>query len=167
MKWFIATSCVALLSFSITAFAQSNQYYSNQYSNNTKSYQQKDERVFVFYPRKNKWEAYQNGRKIKSGVANGGAPGGHETPTGVYHIYSKKGVNHVSSQYPIYSNGSRGGSQMPYAMHFTKSGHAIHGSPGVTRTNSSHGCIRVQTAYAKWLNESFMTSSTKVIVYPY
>ncbi|HLB56492.1 MAG TPA: L,D-transpeptidase [Coxiellaceae bacterium] len=165
MKLFIAICSATLLSFSISALAQSNQSYSKQYSKNP-SAQVKAEKVFIFDPRTKKWAAYQNGKKVGSGPANGGKPGYH-TPRGTFHIYSKKGPNHVSSKYPVYSNGSRGGAKMPYAMHFTKAGHAIHGSPTISNQNSSHGCIRVKTSAAKWLNESFMTRNTKVIVYPY
>jgi lipoprotein-anchoring transpeptidase ErfK/SrfK len=176
MRHLLTTTCCAALLFSMATFAQSYQPQTNTYVKNGMTYIVKDgvtyrtrgERMFVFEPRHNYWAAYEDGHKVASGVANGGTPDGeHETPTGVFHIYDKKGVNYVSSKYPINPDGSRGGAQMPYAMHFTKSGHAIHGSPGVSRTNSSHGCIRVQTAYAKWLNESFMTPSTKVVVYPY
>jgi len=137
-----------------------------QASYSDSKYRMQNQKVFVFYPRELRWVAYENGRKIKSGVANGGKPG-YKTPSGVFYIYSKNGVNHVSSKYPLNSNGTRGGAKMPYAMHFTKAGHAIHGSPQISNQNSSHGCIRVKTKYAKWLNEEFMTRNTKVIVYPY
>lgn len=127
----------------------------------------KIQRYFVFDPHRNYWVAYENNREIRSGIGNGGAPGGHETPMGVYRILDKKGPNYRSHQYPINPDGTRGGAEMPYAMHFTNSGHAIHGSPGISKQNTSHGCIRVKMGDAKWLNEYFMTPGSKVIVYRY
>lgn len=154
MKWSVALSAM-VLSCSIDAGAQ-------QYDNSSP----KEERYFIFDPNSQKWAAFVNGRKVASGPANGGGPG-LETPSGTFHIYTKKGPGYLSNQYPINPDGSRGGAQMPYAMHFTKSGHAIHGAPSLSRYNSTHGCIRVKTSAAKWLNESFMTPSTKIVVYPY
>ena len=155
MKWFIILSAI-LLSYSVAATAQSYQYQSNQ----------KDERYFVFDPNEGKWTAYLNGHKVASGRANGGRPG-LKTPSGTFHIYTKKGPDYLSSKYPINPDGTRGGAPMPYAMHFTNSGHAIHGAPSLSRDNSTHGCIRVKTSSAKWLSEKFMTPSTKIVVYSY
>src|SRR3990167_743565 len=58
MKLFIAICSATLLSFSISALAQSNQSYSKQYSKNP-SAQVKAEKVFIFDPRT------KNGRPIK------------------------------------------------------------------------------------------------------
>lgn len=160
MKFFIPT-VLAILTLSTSAIAQYDQSYTKN-----KPHLIKVEKVFIFSPHDKYWAAYVNGRKIRDGIANGGKPG-YRTPTGVFHVMSRKNVYYVSSRYPINRDGTRGGAFMPYAMHFTKSGHAIHGSPEISNQNSSHGCIRVKTAAAKWLNESFMTPGTKVIVYPY
>lgn len=160
MKFFIA-AILGVLTLSSTALAQYDQSTAKK-----KSHFLKVEKVFVFSPHNKYWAAYINGKKIRDGVANGGKPG-YRTPTGVFYVMSKKGVHYVSSRYPINANGTRGGAFMPYAMHFTKNGHAIHGSPEISNQNSSHGCIRVKTAAAKWLSESFITHGTKVVVYPY
>lgn len=159
MKWLTGLLVIFLL-YSVAATAQSYQ------QNGTRYAPVKEERYFVFDPKTEKWTAFINGRKVASGPANGGRPG-LETPEGVYHIHSKMGPDYRSSRYPINPDGTRGGAQMPYAMHFTGSGHAIHGAPSLSRDNSTHGCIRVTTSAAKWLSESFITPNTKVIVYSY
>ena len=63
---------------------------------------------------------------------------------------------------------------MPYCMYFHK-GVALHGSEDIPGYRASHGCIRMFTRDAKWLNENFVESSnaernhnlgTKVVVRP-
>jgi lipoprotein-anchoring transpeptidase ErfK/SrfK len=157
---------IGLAIIGLSTIATTNAYQSH-YSQNYYQPVQKIQRFFVFDPHRNHWAAYENNRKIRSGVANGGAPYGHETPTGVYRILDKKGPGYRSNEYPINPDGTRGGAQMPYAMHFTNSGHAIHGSPGISRQNTSHGCIRVKLDDARWLNEYFMIPGSKVVVYNY
>ncbi len=121
------------------------------------------ERIVVFSPRYKEWAAYDaDGYKVASGVANGGKPG-HRTPAGSYRIYNKAGPGHVSSKYPK----PTGGAPMPYAMHFTKAGHAIHGSPEISNVNGSHGCVRVKTTAAKWLSSYFVKPGTKLVVHSY
>lgn len=127
-------------------------------------------RVFVFDPRHHAWAVYdENGKRIRQGRASGGSEycpdlrRACKTPAGTYRIYSKKGVDCVSSKFPLKT---RGGALMPYCMHF-HGGYAIHGVPKMTRGNESHGCIRVKTNDAKWLNQKFMHIGTKVVVLPY
>lgn len=121
------------------------------------------QKTFVFNPRDKEWAAYDaQGYRVSYGVANGGM-NGYRTPAGTYYVYNKAGPNHVSSKYPA----PNGGAPMPYAMHFTKSGHAIHGSPYISNTNGSHGCIRVKTSAAAWLSKNFITNGTKVVVQSY
>jgi hypothetical protein len=71
------------------------------------------------------------------------------TPRGIFSIHSKGGPGCVSSKYPV----GRGGAPMPYCMFFYK-GFAMHGSflPGY---HASHGCIRMFTEDARWLNRHF------------
>lgn len=121
------------------------------------------QKTFVFSPRDREWAAYDaEGYRVSSGIANGGM-NGHRTPAGTYRIYNMAGPNHVSSKYPA----PNGGAPMPYAMHFTKAGHAIHGSPYISNVNGSHGCIRVKTSAAAWLSKNFITPGTKVVVQSY
>ncbi len=112
------------------------------------------------------WAAYDpNGSLIKWGPISGGkscAKGGCKSLYGTYNFYRKQGSACVSSKYPL----PRGGAPMPYCMHF-KGGYAMHGSPTVPGYHASHGCIRMFTDDAKWLNQYFVDlGSTKVRILP-
>lgn len=127
------------------------------------------ERAFVFDPRNYTWAAYdKDGYRVAGGIANGGADYCHDvkrpcrTPTGIFRIYHKKSSDCVSSKYPL----NNPGAPMPYCMFFND-GVAIHGSYTMQRSNSSHGCIRVQTKAAQWLHQYFIRYGTKVIVLDY
>ncbi|MCS5711641.1 L,D-transpeptidase family protein [Candidatus Berkiella aquae] len=105
------------------------------------------------------WAAYDSdGTLVKWGPISGGKSS--STITGTFTFYRKQGNGCVSSKYPI----PRGGAPMPYCMHF-KGPYAMHGSPTVPGFHASHGCVRLFTDDAKWLNENFVdTGSTKVRV---
>ena len=82
------------------------------------------------------------------------------TPTGSYAIYTKQGAGCKSTKYPV----GRGGAPMPYCMFFN-GGFAMHGSPTVPGYNDSHGCVRLFTDDAKWLNQEFSDGDyVKVII---
>lgn len=81
------------------------------------------------------------------------------TPAGAFTIYRKQGGNCVSKQFPV----GEGGSPMPWCMFFHE-GYAMHGSYQVPGFNASHGCIRMFTQDAWWLNNNFASQGTKVIV---
>jgi len=91
------------------------------------------------------------------------------TLTGIFRVFSKENVRCVSDVFPI----GKGGAKMPYCMYFHK-GFALHGSDDIPGQRASHGCVRMFTIDAKWLNENFMELSsernnftgTKVIVRP-
>ncbi len=83
------------------------------------------------------------------------------TVVGSFKIVRKKGEDCESSKFPL----PDGGAEMPYCMHFHK-GYAIHGAqlPGF---HASHGCVRLFTEDAKWLNKHFVSvgaKGTRVIV---
>jgi len=83
------------------------------------------------------------------------------TPVGSYIIYRKSDSDCVSSIYPITDGG---GAPMPYCMFF-HGGYALHGSPVLPGYHDSHGCIRMFTNDARWLNEEFIgINKTKVII---
>lgn len=105
------------------------------------------------------WAAYDpNGTLVNWGPISGGKSS--STITGTFTFYRKQGGGCVSSKYPI----PRGGAPMPYCMHF-KGGYAMHGSPTVPGFHASHGCVRLFTDDAKWLNQNFVdTGSTKVMI---
>lgn len=84
------------------------------------------------------------------------------TPRGTFKIYTKQGPGCFSTKYPI----PNGGSPMPYCMFF-KGGYAMHGGvlPG---HHASHGCVRLFTEDAQWLNKNFVSTGrsngTRVII---
>lgn len=89
------------------------------------------------------------------------------TMTGVFYFFSKENEKCRSNVYPI----GRGGAKMPYCMYFHK-GFALHGSDDIPGHRASHGCVRLFTKDALWLNHEFVETSkgdslgTKVIVRP-
>ena len=124
--------------------------------------------TFVYNPRSLQWKASRNGKVVRTGYGSGGR--GYckdirrscRTPTGTYRVMSKRGADCRSTRYPV----GRGGAPMPYCMFFSKY-YAIHGSPDVPNYNASHGCIRVKTYDARWLNQNFINVGTTVVVKPY
>lgn len=81
------------------------------------------------------------------------------SPRGTFHIYTKQDGECVSTKFPV----GRGGAPMPYCMFF-HGGFALHGSPEVPGYNASHGCIRMFTIDAKWLNQEFTDGESHVTV---
>lgn len=87
------------------------------------------------------------------------------TITGIFHIYWKKDKECDSELYD--------GAPMPYCMFFHK-GFALHGSNDIPGNRASHGCVRMFTKDAKWLNTEFIElaneekniAGTKVIILP-
>ncbi len=129
-------------------------------------------RTFVFSPVLHRFAAYdEDGYLVTSGMANGGAPHCQnnpkrscETPVGVFNIYRIGTRYCVSTEY-MGPNGKR--AHMPYCMYFQRQGDAIHGSPGISNINGSHGCIRVKNKAAEWLWRYFIKIGARVIVLPY
>lgn len=87
---------------------------------------------------------------------------------GTFQVYTKEGAGCKSKKFPI----GKGGAPMPYCMYFN-GGYALHGSPEVPGYNASHGCIRMFTEDAQWLNTQFVDlpgsghRGTQVIIRPY
>lgn len=78
------------------------------------------------------------------------------TLTGIYRVFSKENEKCVSDVFPI----GKGGAKMPFCMFFHK-GFALHGSPDIPGVRASHGCVRMFTQDAKWLNENFVELSSE------
>jgi L,D-transpeptidase ErfK/SrfK len=104
------------------------------------------------------WGAYSHdGRLVRWGPISGGKDycpdvrRGCRTPVGRFAIYHKQGPGCISTKFPI----PRGGAPMPYCMFFHK-GYALHGSPVVPGYHASHGCVRMFTQDARWLNQDFI-----------
>lgn len=114
------------------------------------------------------WGAYSPGGSLVNwGPVSGGkgwCPDIHShchTPIGHYAIYAKGGSGCKSKKFPV----GKGGAPMPYCMFF-KGGFALHGSPIVPGYHASHGCVRLFTEDARWLNQQFIDTGggTSVIV---
>lgn len=125
---------------------------------------------FVFDPKVAAWAAYDaDGQRVMTGSASGGKDFCEDinkpcrTVTGNFRVYSKRGIDCKSGEYPIQTDG---GAKMPYCMYFYR-GFTIHAAYEVPPFNSSHGCIRVLPSAAKWLNEEFIDIGTQVIVLSY
>jgi hypothetical protein len=122
------------------------------------------------------WGAYdQGGKLVKWGPISSGidrcpdAARSCRTMTGIFRFFSKENERCRSNVYPI----GRGGAKMPFCMYFHK-GFALHGSPDIPGYRASHGCVRMFTRDAEWLNHNFVELSnesnhylgTKVVVRP-
>ena len=113
------------------------------------------------------WGAYnESGDLVRWGPASGGRDycpdigRGCRTVTGRFTVYARQGSGCRSSVYPR----PHGGAPMPYCMYFHK-GYALHGSATVPGYNASHGCVRLFTEDAQWLNQDFVEPGhTKVII---
>lgn len=112
------------------------------------------------------WGAYDaKGDLLNWGPVSGGkdyCPDIHhgcKTPKGTFSVYRKQGEGCISSKFPR----PHGGAHMPYCMHF-QGGYAMHGSAVVPGSNASHGCVRMFTEDAKWLNQDFVNIGSKVVI---
>jgi hypothetical protein len=116
------------------------------------------------------WAAYdKNGNQVLWGPISSGKDYCPDigkrciTQTGEFRFFNKQGDSCRSRTF--------GGAKMPYCMFFYK-GFAMHGSHDIPGRRASHGCIRMFTRDAKWLNREFVEIShdgnnqrgTKVIV---
>ncbi len=108
------------------------------------------------------WGAYDSeGNLVNSGHVSGGksfCPDINKkckTVTGTFKVYEKRGSNCKSKIFPV----GKGGAPMPYCMFFHE-GYAMHGSNAVPNYNASHGCVRMSSADAQWLNQNFVNVGT-------
>lgn len=75
-----------------------------------------------------------------------------KTITGMFYVFNRDDLKCESSAFPV----GEGGAKMPYCMFFYR-GYALHGSDEVPGYRDSHGCVRLFTRDAKWLNHHFIT----------
>ncbi|MDX1836847.1 L,D-transpeptidase [Legionella taurinensis] len=108
------------------------------------------------------WAAYDEDGEllwwgpISSGTDHcSGVIGGCSTPTGSFRIIRKQDIDCISTAFPRRADGNNGGAEMPFCMHFFR-GYALHGSETVPGYRASHGCVRMFTEDARWLNEEFV-----------
>lgn len=107
-----------------------------------------------------KWGPISSGRDKCSDSANS-----CRTLTGIFRVFSKENEHCRSNTFD--------GAHMPYCMYFHK-GFALHGSADIPGYRASHGCVRMFTDDAKWLNHEFVDAGndnngwlgTKVTVLP-
>lgn len=133
-------------------------------------------KVIIYDPAVYAWGAYDaDGNLVKWGPASSGkayCPDVHRgcrTPHGTFAVYDKNDAGCKSKIFPV----GKGGAPMPYCMYF-HGGYALHGSPEVPGYHASHGCVRIYTEDARWLNHEFIdlpgengSRGTMVIVRPY
>lgn len=120
------------------------------------------EKTIYVSQKKLAWAAYdENGElvwwgPISSGISHcRGVLGGCTTPTGAFRIIRKQDIECMSTAFPRRTDGNNGGAAMPFCMHFFR-GFALHGSDSVPGYRASHGCVRLFTEDARWLNEEFV-----------
>ena len=104
------------------------------------------------------WGAYdQQGNLLRWGpIASGSTKCSDSsnsclTLTGMFRVYNMEHEKCDSDVFPI----GKGGAKMPYCMFFHK-GFALHGSDDIPGYRASHGCVRMFTEDAKWLNHEFV-----------
>ncbi len=131
-----------------------------------------DEKQIIVDQDKLAWAAYDDkGKLVKWGPISSGrnrctdSNNACLTLTGIFRMFSKENENCRS--------GTFDNARMPYCMFFFK-GFAMHGSNDIPGHRASHGCVRMFTEDAKWMNHEFVDLSkesnnhlgTKVIVRP-
>lgn len=120
------------------------------------------EKTIYVSQKKLAWGAYDEGGELVwwGPISSGekycpGVYGGCTTPAGAFRIIRKQDIDCVSTAFPQRADGNNGGAQMPYCMHFFR-GFALHGSDNLPGYRASHGCIRLFTEDARWLNQEFI-----------
>lgn len=104
------------------------------------------------------WGAYdEDGELLWWGPISSGSKkcSGCDTPSGSFRVIRKQGIECVSTAFPRRRSGEHGGAPMPYCMHFFR-GYALHGSYDVPGYRASHGCVRMFTEDARWINQEFI-----------
>ena len=109
----------------------------------------------IVFPSELAWAAYdKHGHLVHWGPMSGGKDWCSDTQekcrtvNGMFEVYRKGGGGCKSRKFD--------GAPMPYCMFF-KGGFALHGSNSVPGYHASHGCVRMYTKDAKWLNRHFVT----------
>lgn len=134
------------------------------------------EKFVIFDPALLAWGAYdKDGNLVRWGPALGGADWCYDTHrkcrtvTGEnFRIEVKGNQNSRSGAYPVGCGSARKPcARMPWVMYFYLRRYGLHGSDTMVGWNASHGCVRMFTDDAEWMNKQFVEIGTKVIVRPY
>jgi hypothetical protein len=121
------------------------------------------------------WVAYQHGKLIMWGPANGGRGRCKEdgtmrckTHVGIWKIFKKDKAVTKSSLYPVEClNKKDCGHPMYWKMQFHRDGTSLHGDRNLPGANISHGCVRLLKSDARWLSREFVEVGTSIVVLPY
>jgi len=121
------------------------------------------------------WGAYDSGKLINWGPANGGSKRCKETGLpkckthSGEHVILRIGNYGTKSQlYPTDCVDKKAcGFQMFYYMKFHTDGTGLHGAKSLPGWNASHGCVRLLKEDARWLNKKFVSLGMKVYVVNY
>jgi lipoprotein-anchoring transpeptidase ErfK/SrfK len=128
-----------------------------------------------------RWVAFDgndpaNAEVVRTGAASGGRRWCPDikrkckTPLGMWKVLSKRGPHYRSPLYPIGCGVGKAVkcAPMPHYVKFRHSGEGIHGSNADWKNpkHESHGCVRVRTEDAQWINEN-TNRDTTIIVLPY
>lgn len=124
---------------------------------------EQDQRLIIVDQEKLAWGAYnRKGELVNWGPISSGKNfcgdirRSCNTQTGIFYVFNKQDKRCRSRVFPV----GRGGAKMPYCMFFYK-GFALHGSNEVPGYRDSHGCVRLFTKDAKWLNQNFVELATE------
>lgn len=120
------------------------------------------------------WGAYNKGKLINWGIANGGMGICKETgrmecktPIGEWFIKEKRKYS-KSTLYPVEcSNKKKCGHPLRWFQIFGNKSEGLHGEYHLLGSNVSHGCVRITIEDAKWLFNEFVEIGTKIIVLDY
>ena len=154
-------------------------YYIESLGVSYKPIPQLKEKLYIFNPALLAWAVYDASDKL---INWGPGLGGKDycpdidkkcrTPSGIFEAMAKHGYNYRSNLYPPGCTGEEC-SWMPYAIKVREDGLSMHGAKWFIGHHASHGCVRLFTADAKWLNQKFVDiktkekNGTKVIFLPY
>ncbi len=118
----------------------------------------KGEKTIIVDQNKLAWAAYDiDGHLVRWGPISSGKDycpdigKSCRTLTGVFRFFDKQNSQCRSNTF--------GGARMPYCMFFHK-GFAMHGSNDIPGRRASHGCVRMFTHDAEWLNYNFVEIAT-------
>lgn len=129
--------------------------------------------VMVVFNGSRCYGVYEDGRistRIGKPIYGFAVTGGAGTPTpltdfltGPQRVQARK-IDAVSSEFPVHSDGTRGGARMSFAQYIdVERGIAIH-EGNVDDRNGSHGCIRVGPESARVLFFKFSQEELRIIV---
>lgn len=117
------------------------------------------EKIIIVDQEKLAWAAYdEDGVQVLWGPISSGRDRCSDsakqctTQTGEFRFFNKQGDDCRSKTFD--------NAHMPYCMFFYK-GFAMHGSNDIPGYRASHGCVRMFTRDAKWLNQEFVEIGNK------